>query len=300
MFKQLFQKWLPAQGNENNFKTEAERQAQLDALEEQLILADVGVDLSVRLVDALRADNALQTPQAVLSALTQACQQILAKVPASSDQLHDSALPHVVLMVGVNGAGKTTAIGKLAHRARQQHKTVWIGAGDTFRAAAQEQLSIWSDRAGAQVHTGNSKDAAAVLFDTITQGYAAGAGLILLDTAGRLQNQRNLMDELAKIRQVVGKATAQLPPTARLDAWLVLDATTGQNALAQLAQFHAAVGLTGIVLSKWDGSAKGGIVLALADQFKLPVVWVGTGEQLTDLTPFDGNRYLGKLLPTHA
>jgi fused signal recognition particle receptor len=295
MLKQLLQRWSTSQRDASHFDSEASRQAQLDLLEEHLILADVGVDLSVRLVDALRADMTLQTPLAVQQALTQTCQQLLAQVPTPPQT--DAANPHVVLMVGVNGAGKTTAIGKLAHHARQQQQAVWIGAGDTFRAAAQEQLTIWSDRAGAHVYTGHSKDAAAVLFDTITQGHAAGAKLVLLDTAGRLQNQRNLMDELTKIRQVVGKAMAKLPPTARLDAWLVLDATTGQNALAQLAQFHAAVSLTGIVLSKWDGSAKGGIVLALADQFKLPVVWVGTGEQLTDLTPFDAQHYLGKLLP---
>jgi fused signal recognition particle receptor len=287
VLKQLLQKWLPRQAN--GFVSAEERSAYLDDLEEQLILADVGVDLAVRLVDRLRQQEALQTADALLSQLKQDCQHMLAKLPAQSVP----GKPHVVLMVGVNGAGKTTAIGKLAYRAKQQGKHVWIGAGDTFRAAAQEQLSIWSERAGATVHVGQSRDAAAVLFDTIKQGHQADADFILLDTAGRLQNQRNLMDELTKIRHVVEKA---LPSNAQLDAWLVLDATTGQNALSQVAQFNQAVQLTGVILSKWDGSAKGGVVLALADHYQLPVVWMGVGEQLQDLTPFNAEHYLQKLL----
>jgi fused signal recognition particle receptor len=277
----------------------------LTELEDTLILGDVGVDLSVRLVDALRDLPDLTTALAIREALSMACKRVLATMPPAfnaglnvglSGEQAPQPTPHVVLMVGVNGAGKTTAIGKLAYWATQAGKHVWIGAGDTFRAAAQEQLSVWSDRAGATVVTGKPgqrNDPAAVLFDTLKQAQAAQADWVLLDTAGRLHNQVNLMDELKKIKAAVTKALA---PDATLEVWLVLDATTGQNALAQARAFNQAVGLTGLVLSKWDGSAKGGLVLSLADALALPVVWVGTGEQLQDLQPFDTQAYLDKLL----
>ena len=201
--------------------------------------------------------------------------------------------PAVILVVGVNGVGKTTTIGKLANHLMQEGKTVLLGAADTFRAAAAEQLTVWARRSGAQIicHQ-EGADPAAVVFDSITAGKARGADVIICDTAGRLHNKKNLMDELAKIDRVI---TREAPESSR-EVLLVLDATTGQNGLNQAREFAAACGVTGVVLTKLDGTAKGGVVVGIRDQLGLPIKFVGVGEQMDDLRPFSARDYATALL----
>jgi fused signal recognition particle receptor len=293
MLHTWFNQWF---GQSSSTTSLAQQTALLNTLEETLILADVSVELAISLVDGLRDNSSLTTPEAVKQAIITRCQAIMS-APYPTVITSDAAATEgcqAILLVGINGAGKTTTIGKLAHYYKQTHQhMVWIGAGDTYRAAAQEQLHIWSDRAGATVITGQSKDPAAVLFEALQQGQVAKAQTILLDTAGRLANQANLMQELVKIGASVRKAAW---PTTRLERWLVLDATTGQNALEQVDKFNTALQLTGIILSKWDGTGKGGMVLSLGQAFpNIPVKWVGIGERLDDLEPFNSQHYLNKL-----
>jgi len=261
-----------------------------DDLEEQLILADVGMDTAVSIVGALRAQakkQRLSDPAQLAPVFADEVQRILDvgdPVPAQK--------PHVILMIGVNGAGKTTTIGKLSRRFANEGKTVILAAADTFRAAATEQLTIWAERTGAQIvaHS-EGADPAAVVHDAIEAGLARGADVVICDTAGRLQNKKNLMDELAKIRRVISKTL----PDAQPEVLLVIDATTGQNGLSQAVQFREAAGVNGIVLTKLDGTAKGGIVLAIAAQTGLPVRWIGVGEGADDLYPFDAKEYAAAL-----
>ncbi|GAB4181518.1 MAG: hypothetical protein OHK0024_20490 [Thalassobaculales bacterium] len=266
--------------------------ATLGELEELLIAADLGVATSARLVDALRKLPADSGEAAVRAALAQAIAAVLAPV-ARPLALVPARKPHVVLVVGVNGTGKTTSIGKLARHYRGQGLSVWLAAGDTFRAAAVEQLKIWGERAGVPVVAGAERaDPAALAFDALSQARAAGADLLLIDTAGRLHNKADLMAELQKIVRVLRK----LDPEAPHDTLLVLDATTGQNAHAQVDTFRQMAPLSGLVLTKLDGTAKGGVVVGLAERFGLPVVAVGVGEGADDLKPFEAAAFARSLV----
>jgi fused signal recognition particle receptor len=261
-----------------------------DELEEILIGADVGLQTSLELVEKLRENvqkGRISEPEQVVDLLKEMLLDILGKetVPLAVSE----EKPMVILMLGVNGVGKTTTIGKLAARYRKEGKNTLLVAGDTFRAAAIEQLEIWAKRSKSDLikHQQNA-DPAAVIFDGIAAAKARGSDLVLCDTAGRLHNKANLMEELKKIYRVIGKAL----PGAPHEVLLVLDATTGQNALAQAKVFNEAANLTGIVLTKLDGTAKGGIVVAVARELQLPVKLVGVGESIDDLQPFDPQEYV--------
>lgn len=254
----------------------------LEEIEEILILADVGVSTAGKIIDDLRdtvKKNRIKDASQVKSEL----RAIISKMMDTPAPQLPSDRPTVMLVIGVNGVGKTTSIGKLAAHYSAQGKRVLLGAADTFRAAAADQLEIWAQRTGCQIirHPEGS-DPAAVIFDTVAAGKARGADLIICDTAGRLHNKKNLMDELAKISRVIDREGAGF----HRENWLVIDATTGQNGLNQAKEFTAAAGLTGIVLTKLDGTAKGGIVIAINDQLGVPVRFVGVGEQVDDLRPF--------------
>ena len=254
-----------------------------DDLEEQLILADTGADVAMRLVEELRQEvrrKHLKTGADALEAL----KGIIREMLRADGEMQLSGRPAVVLVIGVNGGGKTTSIAKLAHLYKQQGKRVMLAAGDTFRAAAAEQLCVWAERADVPVVKHNEgADPAAVLFDAVQSAAARGYDMVICDTAGRLHNKKNLMDELSKISRVVHKACG----TASVETLLVLDAITGQNAISQASQFIDAAGATGIVLTKLDGTAKGGVVLAIREDLGLPVKFIGVGEQVDDLQPFD-------------
>jgi len=267
------------------FKKRRLDQAALDELEELLIAADLGVGPAAKLTQRLRRDKFDRdvTDEEVRQALADHAAEILA--PVAKPLVVDPARkPHVVLVVGVNGSGKTTTIGKLAEHYKNRGLKLRLAAGDTFRAAAIEQLRIWGERAKVPVTArAQGADAAGLAFDALEEARREGDDLLLIDTAGRLHNKTELMAELAKIVRVLKK----IDPTAPHDIVLVLDATTGQNALSQVATFKDLVQVTGLVLTKLDGSAKGGILLALAEKFALPVHAVGVGEQADDLRPFD-------------
>jgi fused signal recognition particle receptor len=270
-----------------------ENEAFFDDLEETLILADVGFDTATGAVERLRAltkQRGLRGGAEVRAALT----EILCGVLERGDSaLRLTTKPSVILVVGVNGVGKTTTIGKLAAKLTAEGKRVLLCAGDTFRAAAAEQLGIWAGRADADlVRHAEGSDPAAVVFDAIAAAKARGRDVIIIDTAGRLHNKTNLMNELAKIRRIIGREL----PDADVETLLVLDATTGQNGLLQAKSFLEAADLTGIVLTKLDGTAKGGIVFAVAEELGLPVKFVGVGEQIDDLMPFDAERFVAALL----
>jgi fused signal recognition particle receptor len=259
------------------------------ALEEALVAGDVGVATTERITEMVRQRRA-RDPAARRAALREVISQILGpQVPLALDPP-----PAAVLMLGVNGSGKTTTIGKLAHRLRAEGRSVLLAAGDTFRAAAIDQLQIWGRRVGCDVvaHAPGA-DPAAVVFDAIAATKARGIGVLIIDTAGRLHTKVNLMEELKKIHRVIGREMAGSP----VERLLVLDASTGQNAIAQATIFHDAVAVTGIVLAKLDGSARGGAVLAIANELNLPVKFVGTGEGLDDLQPFDPGAFADVLLP---
>lgn len=264
-----------------------------EELEEILIGADVGVETSLELVAKLKArvkENRISEAEQVTAELKSLILDILGE-EAAPLQL-EAGQPAVVLVLGVNGVGKTTTIGKLAHRIRGQGKSVLLAAGDTFRAAAIEQLEIWAGRAGTGlIKHQQGADPAAVLYDAVTAAKARNSDVLLCDTAGRLHNKTNLMEELKKVRRVVEKAM----PGAPHEVLLVLDATTGQNALAQAKVFNEAAPLTGVVLTKLDGTAKGGIVIAVARELNIPVKFVGVGEGLDDLQPFDPKEYTDAL-----
>ena len=260
-------------------------------LEEQLILADVGPSCAVRLVDELRDEveiNGLHTGQEALDAL----RDIIRREVSPKTDLDLSGKPAVILVVGVNGVGKTTTIAKLAYLYKDLGKRVMLAAGDTFRAAASEQLETWADRAGVPlVKAGEGADPAAVIFDAVKSATARGYDMVIADTAGRLHNKANLMNELNKITRVVRREL----PDADVETLMVLDATTGQNGLIQAKQFLETAGITGIVLTKLDGTAKGGIVFAISNELKLPVKYVGVGEGIDDLIPFNPHEFVEAL-----
>jgi len=260
--------------------------AALEELETRLLQADCGMAVTEELIEGLRkrvARQQLGDVDALLAALRDDITALLTPVaqPLVIDRAHK---PYTILVVGVNGSGKTTTIGKLAQRFGAEGLKVVLAAGDTFRAAAVEQIEIWATRTGAQlISQAAGADPAAVAFDAVQAAKSRGADVLIADTAGRLQAQAQLMDELRKVRRVITKAD----PAAPHEVLLVLDATQGQNALAQAQQFHAAVGVTGLVLTKLDGTARGGIVLAIARQLKLPIRYIGLGEQAGDFAEFD-------------
>ena len=264
-----------------------------DELEETLLLADIGIGLATRLLDPLRAavkDGSLRSPDEVIAALRDG---MTAQLATSDRSLHLDAVgsPNVWLFVGVNGVGKTTTIGKIATAQTAQGTTVLMAAGDTFRAAAAEQLQVWAERSGAAfVRGAEGGDPASVIFDGIQSAAAKGIQLVLGDTAGRLQNKSNLMEELKKVRRVADKAEGVVN-----EVLLVIDATTGQNGLAQAREFAAATDVTGIVLTKLDGSAKGGIVFAIETELGIPVKLVGLGETAVDLIVFDPSEFVSAL-----
>lgn len=264
-----------------------------DELEECLILADVGMETTTKVVDELRRkvkNDRLKTNVEVKEALT----GILTGVLTAGDlNMKLDTKPSVILMVGVNGVGKTTTIGKLAAAYTAQGKKVLLVAGDTFRAAAAEQLTVWSERAGCGiVRHGEGSDPASVVFDGCTAAKARDMDIVIIDTAGRLHNKANLMNELSKISRVVAREL----PDADMETLMVLDATTGQNGLIQAKQFAESAGLTGIVLTKLDGTAKGGIVFAIAGEMGLPVKYIGVGEGVDDLMPFEPEEFVEALL----
>ncbi len=263
-----------------------------EELEETLILSDVGAEASMEAVDRLRevvSERGLRGPDEVRAAL----RGILVDMLGRKGELKLDSRPSVILVVGVNGVGKTTTIGKLAKLFEDQGKRVLLAAGDTFRAAAAEQLGIWAERTGADfVRHEEGSDPAAVVFDSIAAAIARGTDIIIVDTAGRLHNKSNLMNELAKISRVIDREM----PWGDRETLLVLDATTGQNGLAQAEEFKKSAPLTGIVLTKLDGTAKGGIVFAIASKLGVPVRFVGVGEQADDLIPFDPEEFTEALL----
>ena len=263
-----------------------------DDLEEQLILADVGGEVAVHLVDKLRdrVRDKLKTGEQAADAL----RDIIAEEMTPEAEMALDGKPAVILVIGVNGVGKTTSIAKLADYYTRQGKKVMLAAGDTFRAAASEQLEIWAGRAGVPiVKAGEGADPAAVIFDTVKSATARGYDMVIADTAGRLHNKSNLMSELSKISRSVKKAA----PEASLETLLVLDAITGQNAISQAKEFCKAADATGIILTKLDGTAKGGCVVAVKQRLGLPVRFIGVGEGIDDLIPFTPEGFVEELIP---
>ena len=264
-----------------------------DELEESLILADLGVDTAVKAADRLRKavkEQHLKTTEEAKKALKDILVDML---DVGDTALNLSTTPSVVLVIGVNGVGKTTTIGKIATQLKNEGKNVLLVAGDTFRAAAADQLEIWAERSGSSIVRQNEgADPASVVFDGIQSAKAKGADVILIDTAGRLHNKQNLMNELNKISRIVER---ELPDAAR-EVLLVLDGTTGQNGLMQAKQFKEIAGVTAIALTKLDGTAKGGIVIAVADSLQIPVKFVGVGEKAEDLMPFEAKDFVEALL----
>lgn len=270
----------------------------LDNLEEALVSADVGIDTTVQIIDRIEkrvAQDKYMNSSELNRILQNEIENLLVDAPESSSYSFQSTLPtkpFVILVVGVNGVGKTTTIGKLAHNFKKAGKSVLLGAADTFRAAAVDQLTIWSERVGVPiVKQPMGSDPAAVAFDTVQSGVSRGADVILIDTAGRLHNKAHLMDELGKIRRVVQKVIPEAPH----EVLLVLDGSTGQNAVEQARQFTAATDVTALAITKLDGTAKGGVVLAIANQFKIPVKFIGVGEKMDDLLVFDKHEFVDSL-----
>jgi fused signal recognition particle receptor len=264
----------------------------LEDLEELLITADLGVETTLRLVQGLQ-DRLKRRELGDVEKLKAALAEEMLALLQSPAAAEITARPRVVLMVGVNGVGKTTTIAKLAHQERLQGRTPLLIAGDTFRAAAAEQLEIWGERVGAEViKQKTGADPAAVVFDGLAAALARGVDTVFIDTAGRLHTKVNLMEELKKIYRTAGKKL----PGAPHEVLLVLDATTGQNALSQARLFHEAVGITGVILTKMDGTAKGGVALAVAHETGLPLCYIGLGEGLEDLRPFDAEAFVAAIL----
>ena len=264
--------------------------ADWDSVEEMLIAGDVGGALAMQVVDKARARKDAPSAEAAVRAELSA--RLLPGEHGWRPSSGQAGQPAVIVMVGVNGTGKTTTIGKLAHLYKTEGSTVLLAAADTFRAAAIDQLRIWADRSGSQfVAHAPGADPSAVIYDTLDAAVARGIDVVIADTAGRLHTKSSLMDELAKMRRVVDKRL----PGARPEVFFVLDATTGQNGLSQAKVFHETVGLTGIVLTKLDSTAKGGIVFAIEDSLHVPVRFVGVGEKLGDLLPFDPEAFVSAL-----
>ncbi|MBE6737077.1 MAG: signal recognition particle-docking protein FtsY [Ruminococcaceae bacterium] len=258
-----------------------------EELEELLVMGDVGVPTASKICDELRErvkEAGIKDPEEISKLL----KEITADLLRGDQQLNISTKPSIILVIGVNGVGKTTTIGKLAHDLKSKGNKVTLAAADTFRAAAIDQLQVWAERSGADIIKQNEgSDPAAVVFDAISSAKAKGSDVIICDTAGRLHNKKHLMDELAKINRIIDR---ELPDSDK-EILLVLDATTGQNAVNQAVEFRKATGITGIVLTKLDGTAKGGVVLAIRDGLGIPVKYIGVGEQIDDLQPFDPDEF---------
>ena len=253
-----------------------------DELEETLIMGDVGANVTMRIMDELR-DRVRHAGITEPTEVSGQLREIITGLMGEESPLDLSTKPSVVLVIGVNGVGKTTTIGKMAAYLRGEGKQVLLAAADTFRAAAAEQLAVWADRAGAElIRHEEGSDPASVVFDAIHAGKSRGADVIICDTAGRLHNKKNLMDELSKIARVISREL----PDAAVEVLLVLDATTGQNAISQARSFQEAAGITGIVLTKLDGTAKGGAVIGIREELGVPVKFIGVGEGIDDLRPF--------------
>jgi fused signal recognition particle receptor len=267
----------------------------LDELETRLITADVGVEASSRILEELRkrvARKELDDVDALLKALNEAMSQILQPVEQAL-VIDPAAKPFVILVVGINGAGKTTTIGKLSARLLAEGKSVMLAAGDTFRAAAREQLEVWAERHNVPIVAQQSgSEPAAVIFDALKAARARHIDVLIADTAGRLHTQTHLMDELKKVKRVL----ARLDPTAPHEVLLVLDGTIGQNAVAQAEEFNKGLGVTGLVITKLDGTAKGGVVLAIAQRLKIPIRFIGVGEQSEDFGVFSASEFVSALL----
>lgn len=267
----------------------------LDELEEILFTSDIGVATTEHLLDAVRkkvARKELRDAELLKSAIRQEILEYL-NVPQPSAGEPKPGEPLVIMVIGINGVGKTTTIGKTAHRLKAEGKSVMLVAADTFRAAAVEQLTIWGERTGAEVvKQGTGADPSAVVFDGLSAAMARNIDTVIIDTAGRLHTKINLMDELQKINRTAAKKI----PGAPHQVWLVLDATTGQNALSQAELFNKAIGLTGIVITKLDGTAKGGIVIGICRQLRVPVIYIGIGEKMDDLRPFDAQEFVKAIL----
>ena len=263
----------------------------LEDLEEVLFTSDLGVATTqelIRLVQEGVARKELDQPEKLRTALKEHIRAFL-NVPDGAQRTPKPGEPYVIMMIGVNGVGKTTTIGKFGHQLKGQGNSVMFVAADTFRAAAVEQLEIWAQRVGADlVKQGPGADPSAVVFDALSSALSKQTDVVLIDTAGRLHTKINLMEELEKIHRVTGRKL----PGAPHEVWLVLDATTGQNAIAQAELFHKAIGLTGIVLTKLDGTAKGGIVVGISHQLKIPIKFIGIGEKFDDLRPFDASDFV--------
>ncbi|MCC6657778.1 MAG: signal recognition particle-docking protein FtsY [Rhodocyclaceae bacterium] len=264
----------------------------LEELETTLLMADVGVEATQYLLDELKAAvkrEKLETGEQLRRALGEILLKLLAPLEKPLDV--SAHTPFIIMIAGVNGSGKTTSIGKLAKHFQAQGKSVLLAAGDTFRAAAREQLAVWGERNGIAVIAQESGDAAAVIFDAVNAARARGIDVVLADTAGRLPTQLHLMEEIAKVRRVIAKADS----TAPHEVLLVLDANIGQNALAQVKAFDAAIGVSGLVLTKLDGTAKGGVIAAIARQQPKPVRYIGVGEGIDDLQPFRAREFVDAL-----
>lgn len=266
----------------------------MDEIETLLVMADVGIDATRIIIDRLGQKvgrRELTSSRALYKALQQELYQLLLPIEAPL-VINDSKKPYVILIVGVNGVGKTTTIGKIAHRLKAEGKSVMLAAGDTFRAAAVEQLQVWGQRNGVPVIAqATGSDSASVIFDAVQAAKARGIDVLIADTAGRLHTKNNLMDELVKVKRVMAKLDAEAPH----EVLLVIDAGTGQNALNQVKSFNEAVGVNGLALTKLDGTAKGGIIFALAKEFNLPIRFIGVGEQAEDLRPFAAQSFVEAL-----
>ncbi len=258
-----------------------------EELEELLIEADIGVETTMELLDDLRdkaKEEHVKDPEEIKNLLYEQLREMV----GDNDGLHLDTTPSVILVIGVNGVGKTTSIGKIAYELKRQKKKVVVAAADTFRAAAAEQLAVWCDRAGVDlVRQAAGADPASVVFDAISAAKSRKADVLLIDTAGRLHNKKNLMDELGKINRIIAR---ELPESAR-ETLLVLDATTGQNAILQAKEFCGAAEITGLILTKLDGTAKGGIVLTIKKNLGIPVKFIGVGEGIDDMKPFDSSEF---------
>lgn len=264
----------------------------LDDLEEVLIASDVGAETTIKIIQRIEErvarDKYINTAE-LDKILREEISALLLKNPHPTENIDSSKKPFVIMVVGVNGVGKTTTIGKLAHQFKSEGKKVVLGAADTFRAAAVDQLTIWSERVGVPiVKQGMGADPASVAFDTVQSAVAQNADVVIIDTAGRLHNKINLMNELSKIKRVMQKVL----PDAPHEILLVLDGSTGQNAFEQAKQFTAATEVTALVITKLDGTAKGGVVIGISDQFQIPVKYIGVGEQMNDLQIFNGEEFV--------
>ena len=263
----------------------------IEELEEQLIMADVGVSTSEKICSILRG-KIKEYGITEVSQIKSILKEIITDILKGDNSIHIQSKPAVVLVIGVNGVGKTTAIGKLAYNFKNQGKSVLLAAADTFRAAAIEQLQVWADRSRADIvkHSEGS-DPAAVVYDSIEAAKSRGTDVLICDTAGRLHNKKNLMDELSKIKRVINNEIG----SNNIETLLVLDATTGQNGVNQAKEFSSIAGITGIILTKLDGTAKGGVVVSIKEELNIPVKYIGIGEQIDDLQPFVAEEFVNAL-----